>query len=422
MESDLMKLHLPRYSIGVGDRFGHQAAAQLHACQLAHERGAAVAPVWNKSFREHTIVGSKPSDTRGPVERAIKAAGWTWPYFLDADHINLKNVETFLPVCDFFTIDVASAIGSECPAGAIDEFLARHPELSGRLELEGAIGPIELTESKVRAAAAKYLMAVRQAGVIYRHIEAAKGAGSFVPEVSMDETEEPQGPAELLVILAAAGDEQLPLQTIAPKFTGRFNKGVDYAGDVEGFDREFRNDLAVLKHSAARYGLPSNIKLSVHSGSDKFSIYPLIRRAMQDTGAGVHLKTAGTNWLEELIGLAESGGEALALVKDIYAIAYSRREELCAPYADVVDILPERLPAPQTVLAWDSGEYAAALRHDRSCPAYNADLRQLLHVAFKVAAEKGRQYLDLLESCEPIIAKNVTENLYRRHLIPLLME
>ena len=416
-----MKLTLPRYSIGVGDRFGHQAAAQLQACKLAHERGAAVAPVWNKSFREHTIVGSKPGDTRPPVELAIKAAGWTSPYFLDADHINLKNVESFLPVCDFFTIDVASAIGAECTVAEIDAFIAKHPELSGRLELEGAIGPIALTEARVRAAAAKYLAAVRQAGVIYRHIESAKGADNFVAEVSMDETEEPQGPAELLVILAAAGDERLPLQTIAPKFTGRFNKGVDYVGDLKGFDREFRNDLAVLKHSVTRYGLPANIKLSVHSGSDKFSIYPLIRRAMHETGAGVHLKTAGTNWLEELIGLAESRGEALALVKDIYKIAYGRREELSAPYADVLDINPNRLPAPETVLGWNGAEYAAALRHDQSCPAYNADLRQLLHVAFRVAAEKGRQYLELLESCEPIIAKNVTENLYQRHLIPLFV-
>ena len=416
-----MNLTLPRYSIGVGDRFGHQAAPQLRACQLATERGAMVAPVWNKSFREHTIVGSKPSGTRPPVDRAVKAAGWTAPYFLDADHINLKNVESFLPVCDFFTIDVASAIGAECAVADIDAFIAKHPELSGAIELEGAMGPIELTEARVRAAAAKYLPALRQAGIIFRHIEAAKGVGNFVPEVSMDETEEPQGPAELLVIIAAAGDEQLPLQTIAPKFTGRFNKGVDYVGDIEGFDREFRNDLAVLKHAVARYGLPANIKLSVHSGSDKFSIYPLIRKAMQDTGAGVHLKTAGTNWLEELIGLAESGGEALALVKDIYAIAYGRREELSLPYADVLDIRPDHLPAPATVLAWNPAEYAAALRHDQSCPAYNSDLRQLLHVAFRVAAEKGRIYLDLLESCESVIARNVTENLYRRHLVPLLL-
>ena len=417
-----MRLDLPQYSIGVGDRFGHQAAPQLRACQLVYERGVTVAPVWNKSFREHTITGSKPGDTRPPVERAIKAAGWKLPYFLDADHINLKNVETFLPVCDFFTIDVAAAIGAVCPAEAIDEFLVRHPELSGRLELEGAMGPIELTAATVRAAAAKYLMAVRQAGAIYRHIEAAKGAGNFVPEVSMDETEEPQGPAELLVILAAAGDEQLPLQTIAPKFTGRFNKGVDYVGDIEGFNREFRNDLAVLKHAVARYGIPANIKLSVHSGSDKFSIYPLIRKAMQDTGSGVHLKTAGTNWLEELIGLAESGGEALTLVKEIYVIAHGRREELSAPYADVLDIRPERLPAPQEVLGWTSADFVAALRHDQNCPVYNSDLRQLLHVAFRVAAEKGRQYIDLVESCEPVIAKNVTENLFERHMKPLFLD
>ncbi len=417
-----MKLTLPQYSIGVGDRFGHQAAPQLRACQFATERGAMVAPVWNKSNREHTLVGSKPADTRPPVERAVKAAGWTLPYFLDADHINLTNVAGFLPVCDFFTIDVASAIGGECPASDIDAFLARHPELTGTLELEGAPGLIELTEARVRAAAFKYLPAIRQAGVIYRHIEAAKGAGNFVPEVSMDETEEPQGPAELLVILAAAGDEQLPLQTIAPKFTGRFNKGVDYVGDIEGFDKEFRNDLAVLKHAVTRYGLPANIKLSVHSGSDKFSIYPLIRKAMKDTGAGVHLKTAGTNWLEELIGLAESGGEALAVVKDIYGIAYGRREELSLPYADVLDIRPEKLPTPDTVLGWNGAEYAAALRHDQSCPAYNSDFRQLLHVAFRVAAEKGRVYIDAVEACEDVIARNVTENLYTRHLVPLLLD
>src|SRR3989449_9468356 len=108
----------------------------------------------------------------------------------------------------------------------------------------------------------------------------------------MDETDAPQTPVELLFILAAMGREKIPLQTIAPKFTGRFNKGVDYVGDLVQFEKEFSEDLAVIAFAIKQYGLPANLKLSVHSGSDKFSIYALIRRAIAKHGAGLHIKTA----------------------------------------------------------------------------------------------------------------------------------
>ena len=122
----------------------------------------------------------------------------------------------------------------------------------------------------------------------------------------MDETDSPQTPPELLIILAALADQKIPLQTIAPKFTGRFNKGVDYVGDIKQFEKEFNEDLAVIAYAIQKYGLPPTLKLSVHSGSDKFSIYEPMRKALQKFGAGVHIKTAGTTWLEELIGLAEA--------------------------------------------------------------------------------------------------------------------
>ena len=145
----------------------------------------------------------------------------------------------------------------------------------------------------------------------------------------MDETDLPQTPLELLVILAALADEKVQLQTIAPKFTGRFNKGVDYVGDLRQFEREFGEDIAVIEFTVEQYHLPANLKLSVHSGSDKFSLYPIIRRVLKRTGAGVHLKTAGTTWLEEIIGLAESGGAGLQMAKDIYAEAVDHSKELC---------------------------------------------------------------------------------------------
>jgi hypothetical protein len=248
-----------------------------------------------------------------------------------------------------------------------------------------------------------------------------KGEGRFITEVSMDETDSPQTPPELLVILVALADEKIPAQTIAPKFTGRFNKGVDYVGDVSQFEKEFNEDLAVIAHAVNRYGLPDNLKLSVHSGSDKFSIYEPIRRALKRTGAGIHVKTAGTNWLEELIGLAEPGGEGLKMAKEIYAQALDNIDALCAPYATVIDIDRTKLPSKEEVQGWTSEQFTGALRHDQSNELFNPNLRQLLHVGFKVAAKMGDRYLNMLKACEPTVSKNVTENLYERHLKPLFI-
>ena len=414
-------LKLSKYSVGIGDRFAHQAKAQLQACMKALASGIEVVPVCNKSNREHTIIGSEPVSTRQAADAAVKALDWKLPYFCDADHITLQTVGRFLDACDFYTIDVADFIGQAAPAADIDNFVKRHPELLGRIQLEGTDDAFQITPENLRQTAQKYLTAVKKAGEVYRTIEKAKGKGNFIPEVSMDETDSAQSPVELLIILAAIADEGIPVQTIAPKFSGRFNKGVDYIGDVAQFVREFALDVAAIAYAVEHFGLPENLKLSVHSGSDKFSIYPAIHATMKKFNAGVHLKTAGTTWLEELIGLAEAGGEGLALAKEIYAEAYAHREELCAPYATVIDIDPARLPSPDAVRGWSSEQYTSALRHVREAADYNSSLRQLLHVGFKVAAKMGRRYLVLLEANETVIAKNVTENLYDRHIAPVFL-
>ena len=411
--------NLGKFSIGVGDRFAHQAKAQLEACILASQAGVDVIPVWNKSNREHTIIGSEPASVRAAADAAVNDLGWKLPYFCDADHINLSTVERFLPSCDFYTIDVADYIGKTAEPSSIDRFVGHHSELLGAIRMEAAAQSIDITPELLRRTAAKFLFAVQEAGKIYRKIEAAKGNGSFIPEVSMDETDSAQTPAELLIILAAIADEAIPIQTIAPKFSGRFNKGVDYVGDPAQFAHEMALDMAAIQHAVAAYGLPSNLKLSVHSGSDKFSIYPAIHAAIRQFSAGVHLKTAGTTWLEEVIGLAEAGGEGLALAKEIYAQAFAHSAELCAPYATVIDIDPAKLPAPAEVAYWSSAQFTAALRHDPGSPAYNPSLRQLLHVGFKVAAQLGQRYLDLLDANREVIAKNVTHNLYDRHIAPV---
>lgn len=409
---------LPRYSMGIGDRFGRRGRAQLAAFVEGRALGVDLVPVWNKSHREHRITKTHPDSVRAEADAAVEALGWTGPYHVDADHITLETVDAFIASSDFFTIDVADFVGRAAPEPEIRDFVERHRGIA----LRGIPG-IERAEptapDEIAHIGRMYLSAIRQAGTIYRRIEAAKGRERFITEISIDETDRPQTSLELLLILAAIADEGIPAQTIAPKFPGRFNKGVDYTGDITRFEREFNEDLAVVAFAVREFGLPATLKLSVHSGSDKFSIYAPIARAIRTHDAGVHLKTAGTTWLAEVEGLALAGGEALRLAQDLYAQAYERIEELCAPYAAVIAIDRARLPAPEVVRHWSSAEYAAALRHDQTNPAYNPHLRQLLHVAFKIAAEMGPAFLRALDACADVIDPLVTENLLERHIKPV---
>jgi hypothetical protein len=412
---------LPRLSFGVGDRFAHEAEPQLDAFERLAAAGVVVAPVWNKSNREHSFIGSEPASVRAAAAAAVAARRWPHSWFVDADHVRLETVDRFIPTSDFFTIDVADSIGRPAADDDVRAFVARHPELARPVVVPGIARPIELSAESAGRIAAHYLLACREAGTLYRHIAAARGAAGFVTEVSMDETDEPQTPPQLLVILALLADEGIAVQTIAPKFTGRFNKGVDYVGDLARFEQEFADDVAICRFASDRYGLPAGLKLSVHSGSDKFSLYPVIRRTLQRTGAGVHLKTAGTTWLEELIGLAEAGGDGLALVREIYALALDKIDELCGPYATVIDVDRTRLPSAAEVAGWDGPRLAAAIRHVPGNPAFNPHVRQLLHVSFKLAAKQGTRYTDLLVANREIVGRQVTDNIYDRHLKPLFL-
>jgi len=409
-------MKLPRFSMGIGDRFAHQGKAQLAAFVKAKQLGVDVAPVWNKSNREHLIVHSEPPTVRAEADAAVKALNWNDPYFVDADHIGLKTVDGFLASSDFFTLDVADFIAKPAEESDIRAFVTSQKKFAGTVTIPGIDRPLDVTEARIESIARKFLFAVKEAGKIYRHIEKSKGKGNFITEVSMDETDQPQTPVDLLFILAALAVEGVPVQTIAPKFTGRFNKGVDYVGDVAQFEKEFNDDIAVIAFAVKTFGLPPELKLSVHSGSDKFSIYAPIRRAVRKHNAGLHIKTAGTTWLEELIGLAVAGGDGLEIAKDCYRQALSRFDELCGPYASVIDIDRSKLPSPDSVATWTGDQYAAALRHDQSSSQYNPNFRQLLHVGYKVAAQMESRYTDSLKKHENVIAKNITENMFDRHL------
>lgn len=406
------------YTMGCGDRFAHQGSAQLRAFIKAADDGIEVFPVWNKSHREHTTVQTDPGSVRREADVAVQALGWDKPYFVDADHISLKNVDGFIDASDFFTLDVADFIGEAASSESTDMFIAKMQAYVGEINLPGINEPLVVTQDQLRAIAVKYLFAVQEAGRIYRHI-AARKTGEFQVEVSMDETDDPQTPVEMLFILAMVAQASIPADTIAPKFSGRFNKGVNYVGDVAQFEKEFEMDVAALSFAAQNFGLKESLRLSIHSGSDKFAIYPGMNRIIKKFGAGLHVKTAGTTWLEEVIGLAEAGDDGLAVAKKIYADALVRYDELTAPYASVIDIDPEALPSVEEVNSWGSAEFVKALCHDLDCSVYNPSLRQLIHVAYKVAFELGDEYIHALEKHADIVGENVTRNLLERHIRPV---
>jgi len=412
-------MELEKYSFGVGDRFGHQGKAQLDAVIKAKQKGLDIVPVWNKSHREHSIIGTSPCDVRAEADAAVKESGWADSYYVDADHINMNNVNGFIEGSDFFTLDVADHIGKATSRDEQERFRDAALKYAGTLNIPDIDEEFRITEEEIDRIGSEFLFAIKEAGRIYRHIEGAKGKDNFITEVSIDESERPQSPVELLFVLLMIAEEKIPAQTIAPKFTGRFNKGVDYVGDVGQFEKEFNQDIAVINFAIKEFGLPGNLKLSVHSGSDKFSIYGPINKALKRFDAGVHIKTAGTTWLEELIGLAEAGGEGLEIAKAIYNESLSRFGELCGPYAAVIDIDTSKLVTSDEVEKWDGQTFAAGLRHDQNCGSYSPDLRQLLHVGYKIAAGMGDGYIDALGRYEETIARNVTNNIYQRHILPV---
>jgi hypothetical protein len=414
-------LALSKFSMGVGDRFGMEGEAQLGAFQAARERGVTITPVWNKSNREHSLIGTRPDDVRAASAAACRTGHWTTPYLVDADHIGLGTVDKFLAACDFFTIDVADAIGQRAADRNRAAFIADLQRCLGPLGAPGLTEPIYVTAELLAACADQYLAAVEEAGRVYRYIEAHKGAGTFVTEVSFDEATTAQTPVELFLILGALAREQIPVATVAPKFTGDFLKGIDYVGDLAAFTREFADDLAVLALAQRTFALPASLKLSIHSGSDKFSLYPIMHRALVRTGAGLHLKTAGTTWLEEVLGLAEAGDDALQFVKALYRDAYARYDEMAKPYATVIAIERAALPTPAEVDAWPGHRLVEALEHDPRRPGFDRNLRQLVHISFRIAAEQRDRYQGLLRAHRPAIANRVCHNLLKRHMEPLFL-
>lgn len=414
-------MKLQKYSIGTGDRFGCQGKALLRAIIKAEQNGVDLAIVWNKSHREHLITKTTPLDVLNEAQEAVKELRWKGKYYIDADHIGFSNVDLYIDSCNFFTLDVADFIGKKASSDEINNFIDKYKKYIRKISIPNIKESLNVSEKQLFSIAEEYLLAIKEAGKIYHKIEEEKGKNNFIIEISMDESNKPQTLVEVFFILAAIADERIPIQTFAPRFCGNFYKGVDYQGNIQQFSEDFENLLEIIQFSIKEFSLPDNLKLSIHSGSDKFSIYDVINKAIKKFNTGVHLKTSGTTWLEEIVSLAMVGGECLNIAKEIYNRAYNRFDELSFPYRTVINIKKEKLPHPSFVNNWTGEEFAKVLQHDETCKAFNPNFRQFLHIGYKIAGEMGSRYIEVLKKYENIITPNIIQNIYDRHIARLFL-
>jgi hypothetical protein len=359
-----------RRSIGCGDRLGLATPGHVRAV-----RGTHVAPIFpQQSIREMNRTRRTPQQVMDDALWGVFQEGWREGFGADADH--LKTPQD-IDVCVeagfvFFTIDpgdhVDNAANSDPPdvlAGKVEALpwadLESYPQDVRRAFLgrDFDLGDgfrFSFTEEDLLRAAAKYGQAVAHTARMYRHLAGRMGEKPFELEVSVDETETPTSTLEHIFVAAELKRLGVKWVSLAPRYVGRFEKGVDYIGDLAQFEADFARHVAV-----ARCFGP--YKLSLHSGSDKFSVYPIAAALAGDL---VHLKTAGTSYLEALRAIAAVDP---GLFREILAFAFQRYGEDKATYHVSAD--PAKVPAPGQLA---DSELAGVLE--------SFDGRQLLHVTF----------------------------------------
>lgn len=406
-----------RTSAGFGDRLGLATPGHIRAIRRVPEGMNIVAPIFaQQSVRENTRTGRTPQEVLDDAVWGVFQEGWRRPWGADADHLKTPDdVQAFADAgYTFFTIDPGDHVDDEIHPATVEEKVGALPwdaledrqtdlerrYLSMAFDLDGE--QLSFEKSSLWQAAAKYGGAVAHTVAMYRHITSVMEEKRFELEVSIDETDSPTSVTEHIYIACELRRLGVKWASLAPRFVGRFEKGVDYIGDVEEFEREFALHAAV----ARQFG---PYKLSLHSGSDKFSIYPIASRltrhgGARSPGAMVHLKTAGTSFLEALRAIArvETG-----LFREILELARERYQTDRATYHVSAELA--NVPAADDV---DDSELDGLLEQ--------FDAREVLHVTFGSLLDRsGDRIRSVLEENEELYA-TVLESHFERHLTPFV--
>ncbi len=404
-------------SFGFGDRLGF--ATPGHVAAVAKTD---FAPIFaQQSVREMERTQRTPHEVMEAAQRALMKLEWTGPWGADADHHKTEaDVKRSAAAgFTFFTIDPSAFVANEADrmseselqsavqqqyndgvwdaAGWADGYLGRSFEVSESLSLQ-------FSPEQLHRAAVKYARAIHHASKVAAAIRDACSGRDFEIEISVDETDSVTSPLDHLFVGLELKRRQVPnVVSLAPRFIGEFEKGIDYRGDYHRFEQQLKGHVAVAQFCGP-------YKISVHSGSDKFSIYPTIGRVCGDL---LHLKTAGTSYLEALRVVARTAPEVFA---DICSFCRGRFDADRKSYhisttQSEVDALPP----------FSRGAAGEALYLDER-PG-----RQLLHVTFgSVLAQgadgRGRRFKDsILEALEkhPDLHLEFLEKHFDRHLFGL---
>ena len=404
-------------SAGMGDRLGLATPGHVRAARAFQGK---IAPIFaQQSIREMARTMRTPQQVMDDATWGTFAEGWQDGVGADADHLKTpEDIDACLAVgYTFFTIDPGAYVENRAETASLSELREmaeklppdmqpRATGLAGKnfelpLNLSQGNLSIHFYEITLLRAAVKYGGAVAHVSSMYQHLVQAAGQRPIELEVSVDETEQPTSHAEHLYIASELHRLGVQWVSLAPRYIGRFEKGVDYIGDVAAFEADLAGHAAI----ARQFG---PYKLSLHSGSDKFSIYPA---AMRQTGGLVHLKTAGTSYLEALRTIAAIDPP---LFKEIYVFARQRYETDKASYHVSAEL--GRAPLPEALAP---GDWPKLLDQ--------FDAREILHVTFgSVLTEKvngGWRFYDrlvgLLRANPEAYAANLEKH-FIRHLQPFI--
>jgi hypothetical protein len=406
-------------SAGLGDRLGLATPGHVRAVR-AVGGFAAIAPIFpQQSIREMTRTGRTPTEVMDDATWGMLAEGWRDGTGADADHLKTTaDVDACLAVgFSMFTIDPSEHVDSSADTADLSTLRAKvgalpWPDLS---DTEGSLRKrflgqsfavehlqVAFDEAVLLRAAAKYGKAVAHVARMSRHLLKAAGATPVELEVSVDETETPTSPAEHYWVASELKRLGVAWVSLAPRFVGRFEKGVDYIGDLAELEKDVAAHAALARHFGP-------YKLSLHSGSDKFSVYPIAARLAKGL---VHLKTAGTSYLE---ALRTAAAEDPAFFRDVYAFARERYDTDKASYHVSAELA--KAPAAADV---PEGDLPSLLEHFHA--------REILHVTFgsvlkEVGADGRLRFKDrlfgLLRSNPEAYAANL-ERHFVRHLRPFV--
>jgi len=312
----LTPLHLSP-SFGFGDRLGLATRGHIEALRNTQH---AILPIFaQQSVRENARVGRTPQQVMDNAKRAVESAHWDKPWGADADHLkSLDDLPSFVDAgYTFFTVDPGEYVDNSADADPLDVLQKKVTDVEWKklsaLYLSGDSNQpwAQVDAENLLRAQVKYGRAIQHAASMFNRLSQMKDDFDF--EVSVDETDSPTTPLEHFFIANELTRLGVKFTSLAPRFIGRFEKGVDYIGDLNLLDVELAKHAAVTAHFGT-------YKLSLHSGSDKFSVYPLI---VKHWGERIHVKTAGTSYLEALRVLAKHEPD---LFLKIYSLGRERYE------------------------------------------------------------------------------------------------